>query len=644
MATIEAAVRPELLDASDAVIEDAIGYADPMALRGLLYMLTGDPELEAMELNNIRVGRVETVAPANDETIAMLRRKGVEFLKAYRDSGAGPISYGTPENVAKSLDLVVGERIMDRARDMMVEETALDPLIRSLKWQDTPDAERLKNFSVTIIGSGMGGLNAALQLKRAGINFSVIEKNDEVGGTWYENHYPGARVDTPSRGYTNMSAVNFDYPRMFGTNKECQGVFTRTADEYDLRKYVTFNTEVRSLTWDEATSMWEIEVSGPEGERTLRSNAVISGVGFLSRPSVPDVKGMDEFKGQSWHTARWPDEADLRGKRVAVVGTGCTGYQMIPELAKIEGIQLTVFQRTPQWIFPIPRYTGVNPKQLMWLDRNLPYHANFLRFKTIYGSGVDFVKIFDIDPEFDDPHSVSAAGKAARDRSIEFLKSKISDPKLVEAMTPSHPAWSARPVVVDPEDSVLDAIQRDNVTLVSQGISHANAAGLVAEDGSQHDVDVVVFATGFRAHDFLWPMTVTGKGGQTLEDMWAEDGARAYLGCMIPGFPNLWTLYGPNTNGGMGVPQYHEMTTLYLMQCIEKLILEDKQSIDVKEEPFWRYNKIVDEGNAKKVWADPRAANYWWSKHGRTVSQTPFAGYEIREHLIRPDFDDLEVN
>jgi 4-hydroxyacetophenone monooxygenase len=389
--------------------------------------------------------------------------------------------------------------------------------------------------------------------------------------------------------------------------------------------------------------MWDISAAGPEGERMIRSNAVISSVGFLSRPSIPHIEGMDEFQGQSWHTARWPDGIDLRGKKVAVIGTGCTGYQMIPVLAQIDGIELTVFQRTAQWLIPIPGYLAESTPQLMWLDRNLPFHANFLRFRTIYGSGPDFVKQFDIDPDFDDPHSVSEAGKAARERAIEFLYSKLDDPELVEAMTPPHPIWSARPVVCDPAYSVLDAIQEENVTLVPQGIKCANRTGLIASDGSQHDVDVIIFATGFRAHDFLWPMDVVGRDGMTLETLWAEDGARAYLGCMIPGFPNLWTLYGPNTNGGVGVPQYEEMTTLYLMQCMEKLILEDKKAIEVKEDAYWRYNKAVDEGNARKVWADPRSHSYWWSKHGRTVSQTPFTGYEIRQHLLHPDFNDMDV-
>jgi 4-hydroxyacetophenone monooxygenase len=642
MTTIQAPGRPELRGSSDEMIEDAVGYAEPMVLRGLLYQLTGDPEVKAIELKTVRMGRIETVVPATEEGVAMLRRKAASFLKVYRDTGAGPIGYGPRERVPESLGLVVGHTIKPEAVDLMVEEAALDPWARSLQWKATPDQKRLENFSVIIIGAGMGGLNAAVHLKRAGIRYSVIEKNSGVGGTWYENRYPGARVDTPSRSYTNLFGVDFPCRYAYGTHLENQKYYDWVADKFDLRGDITFNTEVRSITWDEKAAMWEIRADGPQGERTLRANAVITGVGFLNRPNMPTIKGMDQFEGQSWHTARWPDGVDLRGRRIAVIGTGCTGYQLIPELA-LDASHVTVFQRTPQWLFPVPGYLSPSPSQLLWLDRNLPLHANFMRFRSFYGSGPDFAKMFDIDPNFVDPHSVSEVNKGARDRSVEFLQKKLRDPKLVEIMTPNHPAWSARPVVVDPDNCILDALQRDNVTLVTNGIRRINRTGIEAADGTQHDVDVIVYATGFRANDFLYPMTITGRGGKTIEQLWAADGARAYLGCMMPGFPNLWALYGPNTNGGLPVAQFHEMTMVYAMQCMERLILDDKQSIEVKEDAYWRYNRVVDEGNSKKVWADPRAHNYWWTKHGRTASQTPFTGYEVRELLLRPDFADLDI-
>ena len=642
MTTNEATVRPELREASDAVIEDAVGYGEPMVLRGLLYQLTGDDELKSMTLKRERVGRIETVAPASDAEVALVRRKAADFLKRYRDAGAGPIGYGPSERLPTSLALVVGEEIMAEALDLMIEETALDPWARSLKWESSPDPERLQQFSVTIIGAGMGGLNAAVQLKRAGIRYNIVEKNPNVGGTWFENHYPGARVDTPSRGYTNLFGVDFPYPYPYGPHAENQKYYDWVADRFDLRRDIAFGTEVRSLTWDEQAAIWDIRAEGPDGEVRLRSNAVITGVGFLNRPNLPDIDGMAEFEGPSWHTARWPDDVEWRGKRIAVIGTGCTGYQLVPELAR-EAARVTVFQRTPQWLLPVPGYLSPYPAQLLWLDRNLPYHTNFMRFRTFYGAGPDFTKVFDIDPDFDDPHTRSAANKAARDRSIEFLKAKLKDQDLVDIMTPNHPPWSARPVAVDADDCVLDALLRDNVTLVTRGIRRINRTGIEANDGTQHDVDIIVYATGFRAADFLYPMTITGRGGQTIEDLWSAEGARAYLGCMAPAFPNLWMLYGPNTNGGLPVAQFHEVTTLYAMRCMERLILEGRRSIEVTDEAFWRYNREVDRLNAIKIWADPRAHNYWWTKHGRTSSQIPFTGYQIRDMLQRPEFADMII-
>ena len=193
--------------------------------------------------------------------------------------------------------------------------------------------QRREDFSVTIIGAGMGGLNAAIQLKRAGIPFSVVEKNSGVGGTWYENRYPGARVDTPSRLYTHVFGVDYSYAYPFCPWTENRKCFDWVADTFGVRGDITFETEVRSLAWDEAASMWDITVDGPEGRRTLRSNAVITAVGFLNRPNMPEIPGMERFHGPSWHSAHWPAEFDPKGKRVAVIGTGCTGYQMVPELA-----------------------------------------------------------------------------------------------------------------------------------------------------------------------------------------------------------------------------------------------------------------------------------------------------------------------
>jgi 4-hydroxyacetophenone monooxygenase len=639
--TNEAAVRAELLDASDEVIEDAVKYANPMALRGILFQLTGDPEVKDIEVTRIMAGFAEAIVPAREDDVAMLQRKAADFLKSYRDSGAGPIDVGPRDRLPTSLCLAGGEPIPDENIGLYLEELALDHSVRSLKWQSPPDPEQLKDFSVTIIGAGMGGLNAAIQLRQAGIPYTVVEKNSGVGGTWYENRYPGARVDTPSRSYTHLFGVDFGYPNPFCDWTENVKYFDWVADSHGIRDEIQFNTEVSSLNWDEDTGLWDIRMKGPDGERVHHSRAVITAVGFLNRPNLPEIEGAEEFQGPTWHTSRWPEEMDLTGKRVAVIGTGATGYQMIPDLALQAG-HVTAFQRTAQWVFPIPGYRSPFPPQVNWLDRNLPFHTNFMRGGM--GTGSWFVDMTTNDTEFDDPYACSESNKRARDACIEFLESKLDSPNLVATMTPPHPVWSARAIMVDPEYSILDAVQRDNVKLVTDGIKRINRTGIECEDGTQHDVDVIVYATGFHATEYLFPMSITGRNGVKLEEMWADGGARAYLGAMVPGFPNFWSLYGPNTNGALNVVTFHELVTFYAMQCMERLILNGERAIDVKEDAYWRYNRHIDEQNNRKVWSDPRARNYYWSKHGRSVVQNPLSGPEMWRMLREPDFEGLEVS
>ena len=633
-------VRHELRASSDDQIEGAVNFADPMVLRGLLYQLTGDPELMAIPVKSVMRGYYEGPAPVNDSDIGLLRRKAVAFLKSYRDAGAGAITIGPKERLPVSLSLLFGAPIAEEDLGLFIEDLALDRWARALSWRSAPDPERLKTFTVTIIGAGMGGLNAAAQLKKAGIPCIVIEKNAGVGGTWHENRYPGARVDTPSRSYTHIFGVDFNYPNPFCAWTENERYFNWIADEFGLRGDIIFNTEVRALTWDDAEACWEIALDGPAGARVIHSKAVMTAVGFLNRPNIPDIAGASEFKGQSWHTARWPDGIDLRGKRIGVIGTGCTGYQMIPELV-LEAKHVTVFQRTPQWLFGVRGYRSPFPPQITWLDRNLPFHTNFMRARTSNNGW--FMKMTTIDPEFADPDACSPMNKMARDTCLEFLKQKLEDPKLVALMTPKHPVWSARAVVVDPEYSILDAIQRDNCTLVPAGIKRMNHRGIEDDEGVQHDADIIIYATGFRAHDYLFPMTVTGRGGKRLQDLWSHGGARAYLGCMMPGFPNLWSIYGPNTNGALPVAAFHEMITLYAMQCMEHLILDGRRTIEVKEDAYWRYNRRLDDENKRKVWSDPRAHNYYWSEHGRSDVQNPFSNTQMWHYLRRPDFNDLEI-
>ncbi|WP_433286075.1 flavin-containing monooxygenase [Pseudonocardia sp. CA-142604] len=638
-------IRPELRSASDATIDDAVTHADPMALRGLLYQLTGDESIAATEVELVRAGNVEVMALAPHE-VANLQAKAARFVKAYRDQGAGELSIGPADRLPRSLGLTAGVDLAEAELPMWLEELALDPWARGLSWRRPPAPERLDEFSVLVIGAGLGGLNAAVQLEHAGIPYTVVEKNSGVGGTWFENRYPGARVDTASRSYTHIYGVDFEYPNPFCEQAENEKYFNWVADRFDVRKNVVFDTEVRSAVWDEAAGRWEVTAHGPDGTRVWRPNAVISAVGFLARPNIPEIPGADTFAGLSFHTARWPADLDLSGSRVGVIGSGCTSYQMLPELADLAG-HVTVFQRTPQWVFERPGYLHPYPEQVTWLDRNVPYFSNFMRFRSMWLTGPYVLsRSFDLDPEWTDPLTLSALNKQIRDDRIEFLHRKLGHrPELMEKMIPPHPPMSARPVIVDENKGVYDAIVRDDVTLVSEGIRALSPHGITTVDGQEHAVDVLVYATGFRANDFLWPMEVRGRGGRRVEELWATDGPRAYVGTMLPGFPNFFMLYGPNTNPfSLGVVNFSEMMTRFALERIEQLVLDGRASVDVTAEAYWRYNHDLDEREKLRTWSDPRADNYYRNAYGRSSSNCPFQGNEIWDWLRYPDLTDFVVS
>jgi 4-hydroxyacetophenone monooxygenase len=615
--------RSELLSATDAEIDDALQYASPIVLQGLLYQLTGDQELIPMPpgpSGKFGVGR----EMAHDEDAALIKAKGAAFLKAYRDSGAGSIGLGPQSRMRQSLSLTAGHPIPDADLHIWQEEAALDRWARGVRWRGGTPPKAAQDFKVAVIGTGISGLNVAVQLKQAGIPFVVFEKNPEVGGSWYENRYPGARVDTSSRGYTHLFSYDYPYEYSYSPRDHNLRYFKWVADNFGIRGDIRFNTEVTSMDWDEASAQWVLKLVGPEGAETNRFNAVISCVGFLSRPNLPQIEGMDSFEGYAFHTAAWPEGVNVKGKRVAVVGSGASGYQTTPVIAETAA-HLSLFQRQPNWCVEDETYLKPLPPQTLWLDRNFPFYANFVRFRIGALINPDTSKAgIMIDPDFDDPHTRSAMNKLTRDAAIAFATRKLgSRPDLLEKMIPKFPPMASRPIRVDSDYCVYDALLRDNVSLMTDGIERITPKGIVSA-GVEHEFDIITFATGFKANDFLWPMEVRGKGGVRIEEVWEKDGPRAYLGSMVTGFPNLFMCYGPNSNnfGGFTVVDLLELVAQFALRCIQGLIEQGKSSVEVSETGYWRFAAILDEMDRQMIYMDPRANNYY-QNHGRSAVNGP---------------------
>ncbi|MCB2061014.1 MAG: NAD(P)/FAD-dependent oxidoreductase [Novosphingobium sp.] len=636
-------VREDLLSASDEVIDDALKYADPMVLRGLLYQLTGDGQVRATKAVPFGEGSAYNAAGgvmvvADEEDVATLRSKALDFLKAYRDGGAGEIGYGPEERLLESMALSAGEPMPEAEIPMWLEQTALDPFVRGIEWKEPPPKMKREEFLVGIIGSGLSGLDAAVHLKRAGIPYVVLEKNDEVGGTWYENKYPGARVDSPSRSYTHLFGIDFPYPYNFCPRDENMKYMRWVADNFDLRDSIEFNTEVKSVIWNEDEQVWVVSSVSPEGSRTRNFNAVISCVGFLSRPQMPEIEGMESFKGESCHTAQWRDDLDVAGKRIAVIGSGASGYQTTPELAKVAD-HVHLFQRTPSWCFENPMYVTPLPEQSLWLDRNFPYYVNFARFRLSWLYGPRNVGTSArSDPDFRDPYAASAPNKASRDARVAYIRNKLaSRPDLIEKMIPPAPPMSSRPIMIDTEDSIFEALLRDNVTLVTEGIEKITPNGIVSA-GKEIPVDIIIYATGFKANDFLWPMEIRGRNGVRVEELWAKDGARAYIGSMLPGFPNFFMAYGPNTNnfGGFQIIDLLEIEIRFALRCIAGLIERDKSAVDVRSDAYWRFNDELDRNEKLMIYMDPRVRNYYRNEHGRSAVNGPVDFRRMWNWLLDP--------
>jgi 4-hydroxyacetophenone monooxygenase len=618
--------RQELRGATDQQIVDAVSCADPILLRGLLYGLTGDEEVAAIpdELagSDFRGPQPAIIDPEHSH---FLRRKAAEFLIDFRDSG-GKAGQLPDERLRRAMELTVGSRLPDDELGLWVEQMGLDPMARSFQWpedREPPSPEQRARYLVLVIGAGMGGLNAAMQLKRAGIPYVLVEKNGAVGGTWYENRYPGARVDTTSLNYFHTFAVDYPCPYPF-----CPQEQNWIADKFELRQDIDFNTEIKSMAWSEEQKLWEISATGPDGPRHYRANAVISCVGFLNRPNVPDIEGAASFDGPIVHTARWPEGIDLQGKRVAILGSGATGYQTVPEVAKLAG-HLTLFQRTPSWCFEAPGYLSPFPPQITWLDRNFPYWRNFQRLQISWIIGPqNLLRLIEAEPGFDHPVAVSENNRIVYEQCRELMTRLMPGrPDLVERMTPKAPPFSSRPILIDSRNNIYDALMRENVELVTEPISRITPDGLVAENGDHHQADVIVYATGFKANDFLWPINVIGREGKAIGDVWKKDGARAYLGTNVPGFPNFFMVYGPNMNpffNGLGASEMEEMTTRFALKCIAALIEHDRAAIDVAKDAYDRFNQELDRLEATKVYSDHRVSNYYKNEFGRSAVNCPF--------------------
>ncbi|HSX68349.1 NAD(P)/FAD-dependent oxidoreductase [Nocardioides sp.] len=482
-----------------------------------------------------------------------------------------------------------------------------------------------------IVGAGFAGLCAAIKLDEAGeSDYVVIEKDSDVGGTWHINTYPGAECDVPSQLYSYSFALNPDWSKVYSPQQEIWEYTKKVATDAGVLDRVVLETAVQNSAWDNARQRWIVTTGSVDGTttRTYASRTLISGSGGLSEPSLPDIKGIDSFAGDTFHSARWNHDVDLAGKRIAVIGTGASAIQLVPELQTIAG-RVDVYQRTPNWI--IPRNERQFSRIEKELFRRVPLAQRAVRagvYATLEGRVPAFAKFPTL------LKLVERQGKAN-------IAKAIKDPELRAAVTPDYRAGCKRILV---SNKWYPAIASDNVDLITSGIAEIRPNSIVDKDGVEREIDVLVIATGFHVTDQPIAGHITGTDGRTLAEVWSDKGMRAYKGTTINGFPNLFQIVGPNTAlGHSSIIFIIESQVRYIVDAARTLRREGLAAVEPTIEAQDAWNDEVQRRMQPTVWLTGGCASWYVDEFGNNTTLWPGQTFSFRNHLSRFDLDKYAV-
>jgi 4-hydroxyacetophenone monooxygenase len=628
----------------EATLDDALAQAHLPALLMSLVHLTGDASLLSQErrasYDFILSDGFDGGYPAAVQEDIRARARAA--ILAHLDGK--PVA-PSPDlaTVRRMMDWIAGADIPAHYADFLIDELQLSGAdTKAPDWSAPGVKAAAAKMKVIVVGAGMSGLLAGIRLQQAGVDFTIVEKNPDAGGTWLENIYPGCRVDNPNHMYSYSFEPNHDFPQYYSTQPVLLAYFRRVADKYGLRKRIRFNTEVEEARFDETRNLWRVSVRTADGEReTLEANTVISAVGQLNRPRYPDIEGMESFAGPSFHSARWRHDVDLEGKRIAVIGTGASAFQFVPEIAP-KVAHLEVFQRTPPWTLPGPNYHRDVPEGKKWLIQHVPFYGKWYRFWLFWRLTDGLTAAVKADPDWaGGPEAISPANAELR-AMLEFaLRAQApDDPELQEKIVPRYPVGGKRGLV---DNGVwVNALRRDNVELNTTPIEKITPAGVVTRDGVEHPADVLIFGTGFHASKFLSPMKIFGRGGAELHEAWNGD-PRAYLGMTAPGFPNLFMIYGPNTNIVVNgsIIFFSECAVRYIVGCLKLLAETGAPTIEVKKEVHDAFNARVDAENLKMAWGQPQVTSWYKNAKGRVTQNWPFPLVDYWTATVAPNPKDF---
>lgn len=630
-------------DDPDEVIRAAVAEASVPALLMSMVHMTGDLDLLDELPGPAALIAMDLQGAMSEPDKQLVRDRAFEVIRDYRDRGCPPPFVPNTEQFKRMLDVVSAGTVTDEHLDYIAADLRLSDADQcGPPLASTPGQRRA--FPVVVIGCGEAGLLAGIKLKEAGLPFTIVEKQSGVGGTWLANRYPGCRVDIASQYYTYSFEPTDHWRHYYAEQGEILQYLRNVADKYDIVPHVRFNTAVTAATWDDATATWRVAVRGADGTTDeLTARALICAVGQFSNPVIPDIKGANRFRGPAFHTADWRDDVDLAGKRVAVIGAGASGFQLVPAIADLTE-HVDVYQRTPQWMAPNPMYHETVPDAARWAMRHLPYYARWLRFVSWWPIADALDEQVRIDPDWDNGGlSCNAANHAIREIFIAWMRNFCSDEDLLEKVTPKYPPMGKR--TLQDNGTWLLTLQRDDVELITDGIAEITPDGVVTVDGVHRPADVLIWATGFDVNHQLGPLNIRGIDGVELNSAW-DDSPYAYLGITVPEFPNFFCMFGPGTNAvnGASIIYNSECQMRYILGCIDMVLAGGHDYAMPRHEVCEEYHRRNQERLRHMVYSHPAvSSSYYRNSKGELPTLYGFRIFDYWRWTRHPNPDDYEL-
>ncbi|WP_233457161.1 flavin-containing monooxygenase [Qipengyuania flava] len=621
------------------LLKDGIANANIPALLMVLYQMTG----EATWLQEpFAPGRSPGLDDNDsgqlpDEVQTQIRTAAEEAIEAWL--AGKPLAIERPTNLrlAEMLSVAMTEHVPEEYGDIVAAGMGYD-------LEPTADTAIAADKTAIVIGGGVSGICAGIELGKLGIDYTLFEKNEDFGGTWFENRYPGCGVDTPSLTYTFSCRPN-DWSMYFPLRDEIEGYLLDTAREFGLYDKARFRTHVEEARWNTATDQWDVTITTPDGKRETHSaDYLFSAVGILNIPKFPQIDGLDEFAGEVYHTSRWPAEADLSGKRVAVIGNGASGMQVAPAIAD-EVSRMTIFARSKQWAAPFPQFRKKVPEGVRYLMQVVPLYRAWLEQRLSWTFNDRVHGTLFRDPEWEHPErAVNEINDAHRRVFTRYVEEQLQDrPELIERVLPEYPPFAKRMLL---DNGWFRTIKKPHVDLIPEHLAKVQGNTLFTSSGETVEADVIILATGFQTTNVLGSYDIVGREGQLLRDHWGEDNASAYLGTLVPGFPNFFILLGPNVGSGHGGSMIRNIENQMhfagqVVQCAEA---QEASTVEVKETAYTDYSRRIDDAHDRLVWTHPGTENWYRNSQGRVVAITPWRNDAFWRMTRSPDEADLEFD